>query len=311
MAGRQTPSGGSVSEDGGMHLPIPMTPQRGDHQDGQFGGGHGSKVPNVRIRTFYGDPRKYLEWKREVAATQTLYQVKEEQMAGLLYLALSPGEGRPRDLMSHMAIEDICTEEGLKWMLQILDKEYKKESHVQADDAQEKYERCRRTPYQPMNEFLRALRLSKRILERDDPGTTISDVSFARKMLSKSGLSVIERRGVLSAAGAEWNTPKIEEALRMMYSDAHKDDRRRVGEMRGSKKSTGKGGSRGFKGRGKGQIKSFFRRGKGKGTYYEGDPEEDLEEGDELDSDEGTFEEDDDEATEGTATYHHTTLEEE
>ena len=257
MAGSRAGSAsGSVAGDGGTEVPVPQTPPRWD----QGYGSNSGKVPNVRIRTFHGDPKRYQEWKREVAATRTLYQIKDEQMSGLLYLALAPGEGRPRDLMSHMSIEDICTEDGLKAMLNILDSEYKKEAHVQADDAQEKYERCRRTPHQPMNEFLRGLRLAKRILERDDPGTTISNVSYARKMLSKSGLTVIERRGVLSAAGAMWDAVRIEEALRMMYSDAHKDDRRRVGEMRSAGKAGGKGSDRRYpKGRGKDSWKRSFR----------------------------------------------------
>jgi hypothetical protein len=186
----------------------------------------------VRIKTFHGDPRRYTEWKREVAATQTLYQIKDEQLAGLVYLALAPGEGKPRDLMAHIEVADLCTTQGLKGMLQILDREYKRDPHVQADDAQARYERCRRAPNQTMVEYLRELRLAKRLLEREDPGTTISDVSFARKMLTKSGLTPVERRGVLASAGAVWDVVRIENALKLLYVDAHKDDRRRVGEMK-------------------------------------------------------------------------------
>jgi hypothetical protein len=144
----------------------------------------------VKIKTSHGDSINYTEWKREVAATQTLYQIRDEQLVGLVYLALAPGEGKPRDLMAHIEVADLCTTQGLKGMLQILDREYKRDPHVQADDAQARYERCRRAPNQTMVEYLRELRLAKRLLEREDPGTTISDVSFARKMLTKSGLTL-------------------------------------------------------------------------------------------------------------------------
>ena len=43
-----------------------------------------------------------------------------------------------------------------------------------------------------MMEYLRELRMAKRLLEKEDPGMTISDVSYARKMLRKSGLNKLE-----------------------------------------------------------------------------------------------------------------------
>ena len=162
---------------------VPLTPLGSDRP---MGGGN-NRVPAIRIKTFYGDPKRYIEWKREVAATQTLYQISDDKLAGLVYLALARGEGKPRDLLSHLEVSDLCTTSGLKAVLAILDKEYKRDPHVQADDAQARYEKCRRTPHQTMAEYLRELRLSKRLLEREDPGTTISDVSFARKMLTKAG----------------------------------------------------------------------------------------------------------------------------
>ena len=66
--------------------------------------GQSTKMPNVKIRNFDGNPKKYTEWKREVEAAEMLYKVPKEQLAGLVYLALLPGPGRPRDLLSHMDI---------------------------------------------------------------------------------------------------------------------------------------------------------------------------------------------------------------
>ena len=57
-------------------------------------------APKFRIRSFDGNPGAYQEWKREVAATAMLYEVSDAHLASMVYLALEPGEGKPRDLLS-------------------------------------------------------------------------------------------------------------------------------------------------------------------------------------------------------------------
>jgi len=191
----------------------------------------GGQGPRVKLRTFDGDVDGYKEWRREVEATALLYGIADKQLAGLVYLSLAPGASKPRDLISHLDVRsEVCTDAGMKRVWAILDREYVRESYVKADEAQARYDKCRRGPGQPMEEFIREARLTKRLLEREDPGTTISDVSFARRLLRRSGLTRLEQRGVLAAAGASWDATKIEDALKLMYGDAHQDDRRRTSE---------------------------------------------------------------------------------
>ena len=70
-------------------------------------------------------------------------------------MALAPGPSKPRDLVRHIDVKDICTEDGLNAISKILDKEYVRESYVKADEAQARYERCRRMLGQTMEEYLR------------------------------------------------------------------------------------------------------------------------------------------------------------
>ena len=58
-------------------------------------------------------------------------------------------------------------------------------------------------------------------MQREDLGKSISDFSYARRMLRRSSLTRIEQRQVLSSASAAWDADSIETALAMMYSDAH------------------------------------------------------------------------------------------
>ena len=80
--------------------------------------GHAStsrgRLPKVRLRTFHGEANDYLEWKREVTTTQTLYGVTDDQLGGLVYLACEAGPGKPRDILRHLEITDVCSADGLK-----------------------------------------------------------------------------------------------------------------------------------------------------------------------------------------------------
>ena len=109
-------------------------------------GSHGARLPSLRLRCFEGERGDYEEWKREVSATHKLYDVGKFQMATLIYLSLASGVGKPRDLLSHMTIEEIMTEEGLVAIWECLDLEYEKESYVKADDALAAFEKVRRQP---------------------------------------------------------------------------------------------------------------------------------------------------------------------
>ena len=45
----------------------------------------GDKVPHIKLRRFFGDERKYPDWKNEILTTKMLYKVPDSKMAGLVY----------------------------------------------------------------------------------------------------------------------------------------------------------------------------------------------------------------------------------
>ena len=127
-------------------------------------------VPRIRLRTFDGNVAGYKEWRREVKATTMMYGIKDEQLAGMIYLALEPGEGKPRDLMADLEIEEVCTAEGLQKMWKVLDAEYTRDVHVRSDEAQSRYERSRRVPGQAMDVFIREAKLARRVWRKRTQG---------------------------------------------------------------------------------------------------------------------------------------------
>ena len=114
-----------------------------------------ARVPRVKIRTFRGEAHMYLEWKREVMTTKNIYSVDDDQLGGLVYLACEPGPGKPRDILGHLEISDVCSADGLKLIWQLLDEEYIREPYVRSDEAQTRYERCHRASGQSMDEYLK------------------------------------------------------------------------------------------------------------------------------------------------------------
>ena len=141
----------------------------------------------------------------------------------LVYLALDQGAGGPRDLMSHMEIEQVAAPGDYTEMMDVLDTEYFREDYVKADEVSQVYERMRRDHGMTMKDYLLQLRRAKRMLEKEDKGATISDTSFSR-----SGLNTTEQRQVLGACGAVWDSVKIGNSLQLMFLDAHKVDKRRL-----------------------------------------------------------------------------------
>ncbi len=83
-------------------------------------------------------------------------------------------------------------------------------------------------PGQTVEDYLREARIAKRLSEREELGTTISEVSFARKLFRRSGFAVLEQRGAIAAAGVSWNLEKIEDAVELMYGDVRRDDTHRI-----------------------------------------------------------------------------------
>eukprot|EP00971_Amphidinium_carterae_P133818 2650902-Amphidinium_carterae.1 len=182
-------------------------------------------LPSVKLRTFGGDHAAYREWRREAEAAQLLYQIPDERMSTLIFLSLEPGAGKPRDLLAHFELKHIASAKGLADIWDVLDQEYDLPSYRKADRAASRYEYCRRQTSQPMGEYVMMLKTARREMEREDPGTVLSDVSFARHMLRRSGLSAQDQRSVLAACGAKWSGPDIEAALKLLFHDVHLQDR--------------------------------------------------------------------------------------
>ncbi len=90
------------------------------------------------------------------------------------------------------------------------------------------FERYGRKRYQDMEDYRAELQIKASQMQAEDPGSSISTESLARRLLRRAALTKYEQKQVLATAGATWNFEKIRDALLMLHDDVKVTDRTRV-----------------------------------------------------------------------------------
>ena len=182
-------------------------------------------VPNVRLPVWdgkrRGEPGAYKEWKREIKAIQLAYDIQDHRYAPLLFLATKDDA---RDVLWDLDAENLNS---LEMIMHRLNKEFEKLDFEKSELAYQDFERCRRTPGQPMTAYLRDMDRTYTKMIKEDEGTRLSEVTLARRLLRRSGLNQDEQRHVLASCGHQYDLEKIRTALRLTYGDANRDDSKR------------------------------------------------------------------------------------
>eukprot|EP00975_Prorocentrum_lima_P065663 12904688-Prorocentrum_lima.AAC.1 len=75
-----------------------------------------------------------------------------------------------------------------------------------------------------METYVSGPRMAKRRVEKEDPGTRLSDKAYAVRLLQRCGLTREEKKQVLAATGAGYETELLEAALLQMFRDASRSD---------------------------------------------------------------------------------------
>eukprot|EP00969_Alexandrium_andersonii_P337166 14901968-Alexandrium_andersonii.AAC.1 len=115
-------------------------------------------------------------------------------MAPLVFLALTPGPGKPRDMLQAVDEADILSDKGLNLIFEALDAEYLGRPYKRAEEAVAAYETLRRLPREAMATFIQKLKVARSVLSIDDPGTTVSDIAYAQRMLRQANIPRSARR---------------------------------------------------------------------------------------------------------------------
>lgn len=196
------------------------------------------------------------------------FDIQPQQLAVRIWMRL---KGEAKDVVEHLELDELATEGGYDKLFAVLDKAFEQHEVEKLEESIDGFWHYRRSFGMDMETYISGFRTAKRRMEREDPDTKLSDKAYSVRLLKRAGLTVEEKRQVLAATGAVYDTVKIEGALLQMFRDAARTDKQRVGAIRQQKLNLGPiGGPDGarinlnpsFKGGGK---KGFGKKGFGKG----------------------------------------------
>ena len=183
----------------------------------------------VKLENFYGSRTQYRDWKRVLTAQRALYNLGDSELAMLVYLSC---KGDARQILNQLEIEEMTAVGGLTRMLGLLEEAYGSRSDERFEERQDAYLQFRRSPGQPMAQFIASLKRLRQEYLREDSGTVISDKSFAQRMLARAGLTRKERMDCFFSAGGKYRSGQIERVLRFRCAKIHEDESRKPAAYR-------------------------------------------------------------------------------
>ena len=186
-------------------------------------GGDRSKpsLNQVKLETFTGIRSAYKDWKRVLHAQRSLYALQDKELSMIVYLSC---KGEARDILNQLTMDEMSEEGGLQRMLNLLEETYGSRSDERFETARTAFEQYRRSPGQPVSQYIAQMkRLRIEYLAEDDQ-SVISDKAFAQRLLSRAALSKKERMDVFFNAGGRYEANRIEKVLRFRCSHIHEEE---------------------------------------------------------------------------------------
>eukprot|EP00434_Breviolum_minutum_P046815 symbB.v1.2.043239.t1/scaffold13206.1/size968/1 len=123
-------------------------------------------------------------------------------------------------------MEEIQEPGGLGRVLKLLEDSYGSRSDERFEEKQEAYLSYRRAPGTSVAAYIATLKRLRQEYLKEDEGTTISDRSFAQRLLSRASLTRRERMDIFFSAGGKYQSAAIEKVLRFRYQHVHVDEKK-------------------------------------------------------------------------------------
>ena len=180
-------------------------------------------LSQVKLEEFHGNRSHYQDWKRVLQAQQALFNLKEEELAMIVFLSC---HGEARMILSQMEIEDMSRPGGLGKILSLLEEAFGSRSDEKFEEKQEQYLSYRRAQGQSIASYIAGLKRLRAKYLKEDPGTTISDKAFSQRMLARASLTRRERMDVFFSSGGRYKAVDVERVLRFRCGQIHLDERK-------------------------------------------------------------------------------------
>ena len=180
-------------------------------------------LSQVKLEEFHGNRSHYQDWKRVLQAQQALFNLKEEELAMIVFLSC---HGEARMILSQMEIADMSRPGGLGKILNLLEEAFGSRSDEKFEEKQEQYLSYRRVQGQSIASYIAGLKRLRAEYLKEDPGTTISDKAFSQRMLARASLTRRERMDVFFSSGGRYKASDVERVLRFRCGQIHLDERK-------------------------------------------------------------------------------------
>ena len=129
-----------------------------------------------------------------------MYQLSDPEVAMLVYLST---QGEARAILDQLDIAEMREEGGLQRVMRLLEESFGARSDERFEERQTAFHVFRRTPGMSISEYISTLKRLRNEYLREDPGTVLSDKSFAQRLLSRAGLTKRERMDVFFQRAAD------------------------------------------------------------------------------------------------------------
>ena len=192
-------------------------------------------LSQIRIEPFRGNRQHYKDWRKILDAQRALYRLDDSELALLIYLSC---EGEARQVLNQLAVGEIQEAGGLNRVLKLLEDSYGSRADERFEERQEAFLSYRRSPGTSIAACIANLKRLRQEYLTEDQGTTLSDKSFAQRMLSRAALTRRERMDMFFSAGGRYRSRDIERVLRFRCQNIHVEEKGPVRRYPQQKKFT-------------------------------------------------------------------------
>ena len=150
----------------------------------------------AQVPVFGGD-KSYEQWKEELKAWQLVTNIEKKKQAVTNALSFPEGSEVRDKLFEEVNVETLAADDGVKVLLDHLDKWYKKDEMSAAYEAWTRFDNCKKEKEDTMEKYI--LEFGKRNSALGRFKVSIPKCILAFKLLDNAGLSVKDKQLVLTA----------------------------------------------------------------------------------------------------------------
>ena len=160
----------------------------------------------------FGGEKSYERWKEEIAAWELICNVAAKNRALLVALSFPEGSEVRDKVFNEVKTEELNTENGMKLLLEHLDKWYKRDEMSTAYESWTKFDSYKKVKEEEMEKYI--MEFDKRSKTLSKHKVTIPSCILAFKLLDSAGLDIQEKQIVMTAVTFD-ESDKMYDAMKL------------------------------------------------------------------------------------------------